>query len=85
MQVVTLSGKGQLVIPKAIREQLGLKAGARLAATLRGGELRLNPVAAPAEAKRNIAKAGLLHKPGRKKLPAAEENRRIAALIAASV
>lgn len=81
MQLITLSGKGQLVIPKAMREQLGLKPGARLAATLRGGELRLNPVAAPAEAKRSIAKAGLLYKPGRKKLSAAEEQRRIAALI----
>ena len=26
MQVVTLSGKGQLVIPKSLRERLGLKA-----------------------------------------------------------
>lgn len=84
MQLVTLSGKGQLVIPKAMREQLGLKPGARLAATLRGGELRLNPVAAPADTKRPVAKAGLLYQPGRKKLSTAEEQRRIAALIAAS-
>ena len=83
MQLVTLSGKGQLVIPKAMREQLGLKPGSRLAATLRGGELRLNPVAAPAGAKRGAVKAGLLHQPGRKKLSETEERRRIAALVAA--
>lgn len=82
MQVVTLSGKGQLVIPKSLRERLGLKAGSRLSATLRGGELRLNPVAAPAEVKPALARAGLLHKPGRKKLSSAEEQRRIASLIA---
>lgn len=83
MQTVTLSAKGQLVIPKSMREQLGLTAGSRLAASLRGGELRLNPLTAPAGAKRVVAKAGLLHKPGRKKLSAAEEARRITALIAA--
>ena len=84
MQLVTLSGKGQLVIPKSLREQMGIKPGSRLSATLRDGELRLNPVAAPADTRRNVAKAGLLHKPGRKRLSAAEEQRRIAALIAAS-
>lgn len=83
MQVVTLSGKGQLVIPKSLRERLGLKAGSRLSATLRGSELRLNPVSAPPNEARVTAKAGLLHKPGRKKLSHAEEQRRIAALIAA--
>ena len=82
MQTVTLSAKGQLVIPKAMRDRLGLTAGSRLAASLRDGELRLNPLTAPA--RRAVAKAGLLHKPGRKKLGAAEEARRIATLIAAS-
>ena len=84
MQTVTLSAKGQLVIPKAMRDRLGLTAGSRLAASLRDGELRLNPLTAPVGAGRAVAKAGLLHKPGRKKLGAAEEARRIAALIAAS-
>ena len=84
MQTITLSAKGQLVIPKAMRDQLHLKAGSRLAASLRDGELRLHPLTPPADGKPVVARAGLLHKPGRKKLSAAEEARRIAALIAAS-
>ena len=83
MRLITLSGKGQLAIPKAMREQLGLKPGARLAVTLRDGELRIKPVAAALDVTRNVAKAGLLFKPGRKKLPTVEEQRRIAALTAA--
>ena len=84
MQTITLSAKGQLVIPKAMRDRLGLKAGSRLAASLRDGELRLHPLTAPAGGQLVVARAGLLHKAGRKKLSAAEEALRIAALLAES-
>jgi AbrB family looped-hinge helix DNA binding protein len=38
------SSKGQIVIPAALREELGIKAGTRLALTPEGGRLVLQPV-----------------------------------------
>jgi AbrB family looped-hinge helix DNA binding protein len=38
------SSKGQIVIPAALREQLGIKAGTRLALTPEEGRLILQPV-----------------------------------------
>lgn len=42
----TVSSKGQLVIPAAIREALGIEAGTRVAIRLVGGELVLRPATA---------------------------------------
>ena len=44
MQVVSLSSKGQLVLPKSIREQLALKPGDRLKVELVGSRIILEPV-----------------------------------------
>jgi len=44
MQVTTLSTKGQLVLPKEIRERLGLSPGDRLKVELSGGRIVLEPV-----------------------------------------
>jgi AbrB family looped-hinge helix DNA binding protein len=40
---VTLSSKGQLVIPKAVRQALGLHAGARFHVRLAEGKILLEP------------------------------------------
>lgn len=44
MQVISLSSKGQLVLPKGIREQLALKPGDRLRVELVGNRIILEPV-----------------------------------------
>ena len=46
--LVRLSSKGQLVIPKAIREALRLETGTRLDVQLHEGKIILEPVAASA-------------------------------------
>lgn len=42
---VTIDGAGRVVVPKALRDQLGLVAGTALEATARDGRLELEPVA----------------------------------------
>ncbi|BCV22802.1 AbrB/MazE/SpoVT family DNA-binding domain-containing protein [Moorella sp. Hama-1] len=44
MAVTSLSTKGQVVIPKWIRETLKLKSGARFLVELEGGRIILKPV-----------------------------------------
>ena len=44
MSIVRLSSKGQLVLPKKIREHLGLKPGEQLKGDLIGGRIILEPV-----------------------------------------
>jgi AbrB family looped-hinge helix DNA binding protein len=41
---LTVSSKGQVVIPAAFREELGIGQGTRIAARLEGGRLILDPV-----------------------------------------
>lgn len=41
--LVTLSSKGQLVIPKAVRQALGLRPGARFHVRLAEGKILLEP------------------------------------------
>ena len=38
-EVATMTSKGQVTLPKSIRQALGLDAGSRLAFTLRGNEI----------------------------------------------
>ena len=47
-QLATVSTKGQLVIPKPLREFLQLRPGARVTLTVEGDELRLRKADAPA-------------------------------------
>jgi AbrB family looped-hinge helix DNA binding protein len=47
--ILTLSSKGQLVLPAPVRRQLGLKPRARLRLTVDEGSVTLAPVAAKAE------------------------------------
>jgi AbrB family looped-hinge helix DNA binding protein len=47
METVTLSTKGQLVIPTSIRTALRLKAGNRLSVSIDDGDIVLKPEASP--------------------------------------
>lgn len=49
MNTVTLSPKFQVVIPKAIRERMGLRAGQRIHAIEFDGRIELVPEKSPAE------------------------------------
>lgn len=46
MEAATLTSKGQLVIPKAIRKALHVRSGTRFAVTLESGRIVLEPSAA---------------------------------------
>ena len=46
---ITLSSKGQIVIPKDIRDALRLKPGERLTVTLKGGKIIMEPPEPPRE------------------------------------
>jgi AbrB family looped-hinge helix DNA binding protein len=54
MEIVTLSSKFQLVIPRGARERLGLRPGARLTVLDKGGVLYLVPER-PMKAYRGLA------------------------------
>lgn len=43
-QITTVSTKGQLVIPAAMRESLGIKPGTRVSVRIEGSRLVLQPV-----------------------------------------
>ena len=43
-QITTVSTKGQLVIPAGMRESLGIAPGTRIAVTLQGARIILEPV-----------------------------------------
>ena len=77
MATVKVSSKGQIVIPKAIREAQQIAPGAEFIVTAEGSGLRLTP--APLFAPTTVEEvAGVLHQPGRKRLAEAEIKRRIA-------
>ena len=61
----TLTSKGQMTIPKAIRESLGMKAGDRMTFTLMPDGI----VVLRVKNKRVSDLGGILHKKGRKALP----------------
>ena len=80
MGTVKVSSKGQIVIPKAIREAQGIAAGAEFIVTAEGGGLRLTPT--PLFAPTTVAEvAGMLHKLGRKRLSEVDLKRRIRARL----
>jgi len=82
MQTVKVSSKGQIVIPKALRDSRRITAGSEFVISAVGEELRLTP--APAFAKTLVKDAaGVLHRAGRKRLGEDETKRAIAKLIGA--
>ena len=67
MDTVTLSSKGQLVIPKAVRDHAQVATGSRFTVHYLDGEIRLRPLAsAPVVALDMVA--GCLASVGRKRL-----------------
>lgn len=44
---VVIDGAGRLVVPKSLRDQLGLRAGTALEIRVRDGRLELEPAATP--------------------------------------
>jgi AbrB family looped-hinge helix DNA binding protein len=67
METITMSSKGQLVIPKGLRLSANLQPGDQLAVSYVGGEIRLRPLPAPATSSLD-AVAGCLAKPGHQRL-----------------
>ncbi len=45
--ITTIDGAGRIVIPKSIRQRLGLRGGQRVEVTERDGTIEIQPVATP--------------------------------------
>jgi antitoxin PrlF len=73
MTTATMTSKGQLTIPKDVRDALKLKAGDRVEIRVRDGEARLTPVCREA---REVY--GMLARPGQKAVTAEDMDRRLA-------
>ncbi len=59
MQTIRTLGKGQVVIPKAVRERLGISVGSRLLLRVEGGNIVLKPLPKnPIQALHGILKHG---------------------------
>jgi AbrB family looped-hinge helix DNA binding protein len=82
METITLSSKGQLVIPKAVRQSAQLVAGDVLTVAYVDGEIRLKPVASVLPTSLSDV-AGCLAKPGRKVLSTAQTEAGIRARLKA--
>lgn len=82
METITLSSKGQLVIPKAVRESARLAPGDTLSVSYVEGEIRLKPLG-PVAATTLAEVAGCLAKPGRKRLSEEETRAAIKARLKA--
>ncbi|MHB8414067.1 MAG: AbrB/MazE/SpoVT family DNA-binding domain-containing protein [Acidiferrobacteraceae bacterium] len=81
MDTVKVSSKGQIVIPKAIRESHHIKAGTELVISVAGDALRLTPV--PAWDKTSIKEvAGILYRRGRKYLGTGNTTQALRRMIA---
>lgn len=82
MEIVTLSSKGQLVIPKAVRQSAHLAPGDVLSVSYVDGEIRLKPLP-PTSSTSLDEVAGCLAKPGRKRLSEAQTQAAIKARLKA--
>ena len=82
MDTVTLSSKGQLVIPKAVREHAQVAPGSQFSVRYVDGEIRLRPLdRAPAVTLDEVA--GCLARPARKRLSEAQTQAAIQARLKA--
>lgn len=82
METVKLSSKGQLVIPKAVRDDAQVAAGSRLEVRFVDGEIRLRPlVGRPVSSLAQVA--GSLYKPGRQALSESDTQAAIRAKLKA--
>jgi AbrB family looped-hinge helix DNA binding protein len=71
METVTLSPKGQLVIPKAVRDHAGVLPGSQFTVRYVDGEIRLRPLPAPRVSSLEEV-SGCLARPGRKHMSDAQ-------------
>jgi AbrB family looped-hinge helix DNA binding protein len=77
MSIATLTSKGQLTLPQPLRAKFRLAAGTRFAvAETPGGRIELTPLNKRAE-----EVAGILHRPGMKRLSEIEVKRRLVAAL----
>ncbi len=82
METITLSSKGQVVIPKAVRQSAHLAPGDVLSVSYVNGEIRLRPLA-PVAATSLDEVAGCLARPGRQRLSEAQTRAAIKARLKA--
>lgn len=82
METVTLSSKGQLVIPKGVRDDAHIAAGSRLEVQYVDGEIRLRPLPDLTTSSLDTV-AGCLFRPARKSLSAAQTQAAIRAKLKA--
>lgn len=82
METVTLSSKGQLVIPKSVRNDAHIAAGSRLQVLYLDGEIRLRPLPDLTASSLN-AVAGCLFDPTRKPMTEAQTQAAIRARLKA--
>jgi AbrB family looped-hinge helix DNA binding protein len=82
METITLSSKGQLVIPKAVRQSAHLAPGDVLSVRYVDGEIRLKPLA-PVAATSLDEVAGCLAKPGHQRMSEAQTQAAIKARLKA--
>jgi AbrB family looped-hinge helix DNA binding protein len=80
METVTLSSKGQLVIPKGVRNDAHLAPGSRLQVLYLDGEIRLRPLPDLGQSSLDDV-AGCLFKPARKPLTDAQSQAAIRARL----
>jgi len=76
--LATLTSKGQVTLPKEIRDKLGLKAGSKIDfELLSDGTARLRPVNLTA-----LSIMGILKRPGQRPVPIEEADEGITAFLA---
>ena len=56
MSFTKISGKGQITIPKEIRDELGLKSGDKIIVDLAGGQALLKPLKKPSESMKGVGR-----------------------------
>jgi AbrB family looped-hinge helix DNA binding protein len=71
MDIATVSSKGQLILPKSLRESVQLVPGSQLSVSFAEGEIRLRPLT-PQRTVTLDEVAGCLARPGRKRLTDAQ-------------
>jgi AbrB family looped-hinge helix DNA binding protein len=83
METVKVSSKGQIVIPKSMRDSHQIRTGTRLVMTSVGSELRLSPMGADRVVSLE-AVAGMLRRSGARKLSDKQARKRILASLRAA-
>ena len=80
METVKVSSKGQIVIPKSLRDAHRIHTGDSFVVTAVGDELRLKPAPATGQSSLKVV-AGMLHRPGARKLSDKQLRQRIASRL----